>query len=606
MKQTLYLMILLLCMFHAKAQQVKCKAPNGEKITPISQIQSDITSLKNDASPLIGQWVWVEAVVTVSKQGGVLPNGQYDTQYKGYWLQEQIDDYDQSAQTSEGLFVYDKQFKVNAGDQIIIKAKVGEYNQVTQLQSVKKIIRCASNQIIKPIKISLPVKDLLIMESIEGMLVSFDSLMVSDFYGAGFGLQNYGQIVLSSKLHFVPTEHKQLSLREYETAIEDMKKDRLFLNDGSYELKPSFLPYPNSKGLSLDNPINIGSTIQYLTGVKHGYKQNHLLIPNDDVQFDVKPLPNIKKITENAKHKIALLNAKNYFNGEGANKTFPTKRGAKTKQAFLIQQSKLVSALTQVDADILALIEIENDGFDAFSAVVELTQALNKYQSEDNQYTYLRSLSSKANSDAITQVFLYRPNTVSLKGEPTWIDLNDAKNGISVRPALMQVFEIEGESLRLVLNHFKSRRGSCKGDSALAKVEGGCESVRMRSAQKITDALKSNANEAIILLGDLNAYSNESPVLWFLNNDFINSKRLLLYLNEQSYTYGFNGMLGTLDHVLVNDQAKQKIKFVFDWRINSDYPSMLAKMTDENPTMSEFAGAVANSDHDLVLIGLND
>jgi len=602
MGRVCFVIFLLMGVSCSKVIADSCLPPNGEKLTLISEIQSEVTSLENDVSPLKGKVVWVEAVVSLSKQGKALSSNKYDKQYRGYWLQEQVKDYDQNAQTSEGIFVFDVTNKVKLGDQILIKGEVGEYKQVTQLQAIKKVIRCSNNQITEPIALNLPVGNLLDMEALEGMLIETNSLVVSDFYGVGFGLQRYGQMVLSSKLQFAPTEIKSLELFEYQKMIERYKHDRITLDDGSSTLNPSFLPYPNGGGLGMSNPIKIGQKVRSVVGVKHGFKSQNLIIPKLPVTFEPFEAQNINHVANMEGVKIASLNMRNYFNGETQFKHFPAARGAKTKEAFKTQHLKLVSALLKTDADIIALVEMENDGFNASSAIVELLSALNKNQSDQQKYTYIKTDASDLNTDEITQVFLYRKSKVSQIGHAQWIDLNHKRNPFKVRPALFVSFEIEGERLSFVLSHFKSRRGKCIEHKATSIVEGNCYSVRMRSAQKITSYLK-QSDEAVILLGDLNAYSHEGAMKWFYKNGFENGKWQSFYGQGVPYTYSYNGLLGNLDHVLLNSQAKSMVAQILDWHINSESPELFSQIIDKRLGKNSY---LRSSDHDLTLIVLSD
>ena len=60
-------------------------------------------------------------------------------------------------------------------------------------------------------------------------------------------------------------------------------------------------------------------------------------------------------------------------------KGFPTSRGAKSYDEYQLQLKKLASAIYAVDPDILALMEIENDGEDEFSSIQQFCDYLNKY-----------------------------------------------------------------------------------------------------------------------------------------------------------------------------------------------------------------------------------
>ena len=102
-------------------------------------------------------------------------------------------------------------------------------------------------------------------------------------------------------------------------------------------------------------------------------------------------------------------------------------------------------------------------------------------------------------------------------------------------------------------------------------MEGNCYSVRLSLAQLITEHLKGDEG-SVILLGDLIAYSKELPLLWFEGNGFINGKYTELYKQGVAYTYSYNGLLGALDHVFLNEKTKQRVNTIVDWYINSVSP----------------------------------
>ena len=53
-------------------------------------------------------------------------------------------------------------------------------------------------------------------------------------------------------------------------------------------------------------------------------------------------------------------------------------RGANNEEEFLRQRTKIINAMTQIDADIFGLMEIENDGYDQDSAIADLVNGLNE------------------------------------------------------------------------------------------------------------------------------------------------------------------------------------------------------------------------------------
>ncbi|MCV6022877.1 hypothetical protein OFO93_40865, partial [Escherichia coli] len=64
--------------------------------------------------------------------------------------------------------------------------------------------------------------------------------------------------------------------------------------------------------------------------------------------------------------RIASFNVLNYFNSvadSGHENPTGQNRGATNLDEFLIQQAKIVAAMNKMDADVIGLMEVENNGF---------------------------------------------------------------------------------------------------------------------------------------------------------------------------------------------------------------------------------------------------
>lgn len=72
---------------------------------------------------------------------------------------------------------------------------------------------------------------------------------------------------------------------------------------------------------------------------------------------------------------VASFNVLNYFNGDGMGGGFPTARGADDAEELSRQTAKLVSAITALNADIVGVMEIENDGYGDSSAIAQLADS---------------------------------------------------------------------------------------------------------------------------------------------------------------------------------------------------------------------------------------
>ncbi|KOO12015.1 hypothetical protein AKJ18_26145, partial [Vibrio xuii] len=115
----------------------------------------------------------------------------------------------------------------------------------------------------------------------------------------------------------------------------------------------------------------------------------------------------------------------NYFTSDAdSGNVNPTgqNRGAKTNEEFLLQQAKIVAAMNKMDADIIGLMESENNGFGEGSALQNLVDALNADIDDHNDhYSYVEIAADDKHqgeyfgTDAIMVAILYRADAVTPK-----------------------------------------------------------------------------------------------------------------------------------------------------------------------------------------------
>lgn len=592
----------------------------------IHTIQGNQAISYSDASPLLGETVVVEAIVTADLQGGQLANGDSSYQYSGYWLQHGESEYDNDAMTSEGIFVYDYQSNVSVGDRVRLLATVGEYNEVTQLKNVQDFKVCAQAQPLpSPVAINLPIADLHEWEALEGMRIQTQqNLMVSDLFGTGYGFGNYGQFVVSSKLHYQPTEIARPGSAEAQAAFAARPLDTLLVDDGVAAAYPSFIPFPNESGFSAQNPMRIGYQVPYLMGVMHEYRDNYTVIPNN---ITIDPVSNRSlspQVAPESDIVIAGMNVLNYFNGDGQGNGFPTSRGAPSYEAFEMQTQKIVSALVAINADIIGLMEIENDGYSEQSAIADLVAALNAQQTAGNEYQFINPGREQIGTDAIAVGLLYRPAVVQPIGTTAILDssnsaLDDMGNPLFVdnknRPSLIQSFQYQETVFTVSVNHLKSKGSACNEPNEGELGVGNCNQTRTNAAKALSLFLADNPtgveSTSTLILGDLNAYSQEDPMHVFYNNGFSNLKYTDKATEEKPFSYSFSGFLGSLDHALASDMMLPWIASVDAWHINSVEAPLMDYLTEANgqkyQSIDNYAApdAYRSSDHDPIIIGLD-
>ncbi|MAD43730.1 MAG: hypothetical protein CMH98_01875 [Oceanospirillaceae bacterium] len=603
-----------------------CGSTDQQNFHLISEVQGAISNINNDASPLNGQTVIIEAIVTTDKQGGYLANGEYSYQYSGFWLQEEDTDRDNNAATSEGIQVYDYRDAVEVGDKVRIMGKVSEYNGVTQLGNISDIVICSSdNSLPAATPVTLPVESLTQWEALEGMLVSNNqNLVVSDLYGTGYGFGNYGQFVVSSELHFQGTEIALPESAEALAAVAARELDVVLIDDGVSAAYPEFIPFPDDTGFSAANPMRIGYRVPAVTGVMHAYYENYTIIPSDITIDPVNQRTAEPVIAADANLVIVGMNVLNYFNGDGEGGGFPTSRGAATEEAFDMQSDKIVAALDAMDADIIGLMELENDGFGENSAIQALVNELNAVQAAGDEYSIVDPGTPAIGSDEITVGLIYRAAKVATVGSPVILSsanspLDDDGNALFIddknRPSLIQSLTFNGHTFTVAVNHLKSKGSACNEANEGEDGQGNCNITRTKAAQALVQFLATDptgsGSDQYMILGDLNAYSKEDPMQVFYDAGYTNLKYTDASTEEQPYSYSYSGFLGSLDHALATDDLSAQVVSVDAWHINSVEDSLMDYQTEANgqsyDSVDNYAAADAyrSSDHDPIVIGVN-
>jgi predicted extracellular nuclease len=635
-----------------------CGDFKDEKFYSISDIQG-----AGFSSPLIGRSVITEGVVTLVLQG--------KNQYRGFWLQEQDSSNTSSkashfalASKSTGIFVYHQGQPVKSGQRVRLLAQVEEYKGLTEVKKIKAIRICDSGlKLPKAEKILLPVSSLLQLEAKEGMRIILpQTLVISDLHGAGYGLGNYGQFAVSSQLHIQPTElWSPVQLRKGKaSSLLKKELDYLLVDDGSARAFPKFIPYPTAEGYSAHNSIRVSDRVNHISGILHAYDDHYIVIPDNTAGIAIQtayPRTTTPSIYKNSNLIIASMNLGNYFNGDAEkneqnNGGFPTARGAKSVAGFTLQTEKIASALLAMDADIIALMEVENDGYGQYSAINSLTKSLNyKIKTNNKSYFYAQSDSKpqyqyvkpaikqltqgKLGRDVISVGLLYRPQKVSLSGAARVLDSRRSKNALfndrRNRPSLIQTFKFNQQNFVIAVNHFKAKGRPCN-EVEVDALQGNCNVTRYRAALALADFLKQSEYSSLptLILGDLNAYSKEEPLLvlyeagfenlkyapQFLSKDWFPNKTLFLNKNQAikqvlpSFSYSFRGLLGNLDHALANSEFLPFIKSVDSWHINSLEDVLLDYSMEGNghkhPSVDIYGSPdmYRSSDHDPVVLGI--
>ncbi|MCU0665027.1 MAG: ExeM/NucH family extracellular endonuclease, partial [Myxococcota bacterium] len=588
-------------------------------ILPIFELQGTGTE-----SPYEGQAVHTQGVVVADFQGA--------HELKGFFVQDPLGDGD--ALTSDGLFVYaDEKNDVSVGDLVQIAGSVTEYLGTTEIANVSSISVLGTGQSIEPTVLVLPEETEGDLERYEGMLVTIGApLTVTQCYFLG----RYGQLTLASADDegvpgrlFQPVElFPAQSLEAVELAEENARRI-LFLDDGrdtsKYGDNPNPVPYI---GPAPGTALRAGDLVTGLVGVLHEGRINSA--PTPGLGYRVHPT---KAPTFDSKNprtfapvvagdlRVASLNVLNYFktidDGKpvcGPNKNMEC-RGADSEDERSRQETKLVSALVAMDGDIVALMEIENNGQGKGSAVERLVTLVNDALGEE-LYAAVDIGSPSLGGDAISVALIYNTQSVALVGEPATLDtgafdqtIEDGGRNRQPLAATFEELETTGK-LTVVVNHFKSKstpssvQGNANDDQGDG--QGAWNARRVEAAIDLAAWLATDPTACgdadVLLLGDFNAYSAEEPILTLEERGYLGVLETMGSLED--YSYIFDGMAGALDHALATASLAEQIVDAAHWHINADEPAVLDYNVEVNSEPYWVADLIRCSDHDPVIVGL--
>lgn len=587
-------------------------SPCGTDATFIHAVQGD-----GEISPLVGEVVTIEGIVVGDFQ---------DTQNQlgGFNLQEEAADQDGNTATSEGIFVFDNGFGVDVslGDKVRVTGEVVEFFSLTEVKNLTEVYVCEEGHALDPVPITLPESVDGELEQVEGMLVEIKHEMT---VAQNFFLGRYGQLTLSvGGRTFQPTSLFPAGSPEAEAQADENARRLLILDDGqdvrALGDNPDPVPYI---GPPPPQVIRAGDTVDNLVGVIDFGRINSA--PGNDAGRDYRlhPVKEPQFTSVNSRSdappaldgtlKIASFNVLNYFNGDGSGRGFPTPRGARNFADFQRQRAKLVTAIIAMEADIVGLMEIENDGYGPNSAIQDLVDSVNQMTPAGVEYAFIDPGLPFLGNDAIAVGMIYRTDTVTPVGAAATLD-NGAfdqqiSSGRSRQPLAQSFDDQNGERITVVVNHFKSKNPSDNptGDNAdMGPGIGAWNQRRTEAAQDLVNWLATDPTESgdpdILITGDLNAYGQETPIQAVINGGYINLLAKSTDMDE--YTYVFDGQAGYLDHALASQSLVPQVEDAIVWHINTDEPKVIDYDSRFNPPGYYAIDPFRSSDHDPIIVGL--
>ena len=610
------------------------------------------TTGDGDDSQLINQTVETKGVVTAAYPKGENANLKG---LEGFTIQTPGTGgtWDPSRTASDGLFVFMGKSSATTpsiGECVVVKGKVAEYSGVKNATAATQSLTQLLPQTITPANDCDPVKPTELsgvptqdqMEALESMLVlPKDTWTITDNYKTN----RYGTLSLTPGTEVLRTATDVVAPGAAAQAYEaENAAKTIDLDDASTTDLTNFKQNGHKERyayLANGAPARVGYHVTFTKPVvlesRFGsfvFQPTQMTAGNPDrspvtITGERPAAPTVSGDT-----KVATFNVLNYFSDLGENepgcKGYEDRdhkyvtdkncklRGAWSSQAFANQQTKIVQAINTIDADVVALEEIENPvasgvSSDRDGALKSLVNALNAAAGSE-VWAYVPSPSTvPANEDVIRIAFIYKKAKIAPVGDSVIYD-DPAYTGLARQPLAQEFKPItdvnhEGKNFVVIANHFKSKGSAPKnlsGAEAAANTDNGdgqgnSNGVRVKQARALATFAQRFNGTPTLLVGDFNAYTMEDPLKVLTDAGWAHESGH----GDSSYVYG--GRSGSMDHVFANSAAHPLITEVKSWAVNAqesiafeysraNYNAYLAFEAD-NPYRA--------SDHNPEIIGLN-
>lgn len=581
-------------------------ACDADDLTLVSTVQGD-----GFTSPLDGQEVTIEAAVT-----GVYP------ELEGITVQEEPADVDDDPATSEGVFVDLGSATAVAGfersDIVQVTGTVEESFGHTEIAGDAAVCNVAQVKV-APTPLRLPAEDAE-REALEGMLVvTTQDLTVTGLFSA----YRFGELgVSSSGILREPTAvHEPGSPAAL--ALAEQNADDLLHIDDRGEFGNDNDPWFGEPGERAGDIVAAG--VEGVLVFSFGdYKIEPVdefpeIVAGDPAFASRAPAPDL-----GAGNDIGAFNVLNYFNTFGDSAVL---RGARSPEQFELQSAKIVDAILDLDTAVLGLVELENDYEDRFDgdpstepSIQTLVGQLNAVAGAGT-YDWIRIPEALLTpdglgggglgTDAIAVGIIYQPDRATPVGKPATFDIDALLGGEDPdnnRWPLAHSFEIDGEVVTVVVNHFKSKGSTCDdtvvpngfGDGQDDPQTGSCDLVREYAAERLLEWVRTKPTQVqspdTFVVGDLNAYPEEDPIEIFLDAGYLD----VMERHDDTFTFKFDGRYGRLDYILASPSAKRLVDDAAVWHANAPEPYGYLYFNEPID-----ATAYASSDHDPVVTAVS-
>jgi hypothetical protein len=548
--------------------------PEPELLLPIGEIQG-----RGETAELLNQVVTFQGVVT----GWIEDQNVAGTRFYTIFVQDVQGTADGDPLTSDGIAVFlgVNRPSVQRGDLVLITGQVTEFFGLTEIDDngLELSVVQREQPLPEPIPLQPPSTDEAgYFEPLEGMLVSLETAVVVGATFSGCGL----------------------------AAAPPGPADHYFRHHLSDPAGPVINILHTSDVSCGDFPaVQVGDRLTGLSGPLHFHFDQYKIVNQDaaDLEIESDGLPELRPpLAAGASQiTIASLNLHDYFDtiDDTGDEAEPKPAAAE----LAVKQAKLIYGVGRSLGcpTIIGVQEVEN---------AALLRTLAEGLVESCGFTYQVTHLESADGRGIDVALLSDPRQVNILGaglrqscSPIDTDVLDSsidcpagQSPLFSRPPLQVEAAVEGQTMILFVNHFKSKREG-ETETAPRRLAQG---AHIRNLVEQMTAVDETAR--IVVMGDFNDFAR-SPVM-----EAMTAEGLLVNVlmdgpaplpPEEQYTYIFGGLAQLIDGFLLSPSLAALVADTMILRANADFPYTLAIDTSEAGLPFFF------SDHDVPLLLLN-
>ena len=517
-----------------------------------------------------------------------------------------------------------------------VSGTAAEFQDQTQI-GASQVTTCGTGTV-APTDVTLPAPTADFFERYEGMLVRMpQTLSVTEHFQLG----RFGQVVMSAGGRLLQPTNVVAPRRRSGRAAGGERPRQIIVDDALQNQNPDPILFGRGGNpLSASNTLRGGDTATGMVGVMTYTWAGNSASGN---AFRLRPVGALGggvplrggqpaargRPAVGGTLRVAGMNLLNFFNTfDGSARVACTRgvggaltdcRGADNAAEFVRQWPKTVAAVVGTGADVVAVTELENDGYGPDSAIQFLTDRLNE-ATAPGTYAFVDADAGTGQVERAGHrrdqgrhpLQAGRGDAGRRDGRVEHRRVRERRRHEPAQPAGTRSGvppERHRRDVVVSVNHLKSKGSACDSPDT-GDGQGNCAAVRTQAAQELAAWLGGDptgtASPNILILGDLNSYAKEDPVTALNGAGF--TDLVAAHAGAGPYSYVFDGQWGYLDHALGSAALAASVTGVAEWHINADEPSVLDYNTNfKSPSQlsSLYAPDVFRaSDHDPVLVGL--